>query len=82
MDTNLYTNTPILVLGSVFVTSGVPAFNASTTTFDGTVTNTSATNVEMIVGYRVYNTVATTTFVIDCDDISNQIVTSIALAVQ
>jgi hypothetical protein len=82
MDTNLYTNTPILVLGSVFVTSGVPAFNASTTTFDGTVTNTSATNVEMIVGYRVYNTVATTTFVIDCDDISNQIVTSMALAVQ
>ena len=82
IDARTYTNTPILVLGSVCIDTGTPAFNASTTTFDGTVTNTSATNVEMIVGYKIYNTVATSTFTIDCDDISNQMLTGMALAVQ
>ena len=82
IDARTYTNTPILVLGSVCTETGTPAFNASTTTFDGTVTNTSGTNIEMIVGYKIYNTVATTTFTIDCDDISNQILTGMALAVQ
>jgi hypothetical protein len=79
-DTHL--NTPILILGSVCVNTGTPAFNASTTTFDGTVTNTSATNVEMIVGYKIFNTVSGSTFTIDCDDISNQILMGLSLAVQ
>lgn len=82
MDVNLYTNIPILVLGSVCINTGTPAFNANTTTFDGTVTNTSATNVEMTVGYKIHNTVASTAFTIDCNDISNQILTGLALAVQ
>lgn len=66
-----FTNVPLLILGSQAIITGTPAFNASTTpAFDGTVTNTAATNIEMLVGYKIYNTNNASDHTIDMDEIS------------
>lgn len=77
-----FTNVPLLVLGSLGINTGTPAFNASTTAFDGTVTNTAATNIEMIAGYKIYNTNPASDHTIDMDDLSNQNLTALLLSVQ
>jgi len=77
-----FTNVPLLVLGSLGINTGTPAFNASTTSFDGTVTNTAATNIEMIAGYKIYNTNPASDHTIDMDDLSNQQLTALLLSVQ
>lgn len=70
LNTDTHTNVPILVLGALTVNSGTPAFNASTSpTFDSTVLNTAATNIETIVGYKIYNTTPGST-TIDSDQIT------------
>lgn len=66
-----FSNVPLLVLGSEAIITGTPAFNASTTpSFDGTVTNTGATNIEMIVGYKIYSSNPASDHTIDMDEIS------------
>ena len=82
LDTNTHTNTPILVLGSVNINSGTPAFNASTTTFNATIKNTGGTNIETIIGYTIYNTVTGSSYTVDCNDISNQQLLALSIAVQ
>lgn len=77
-----FTNVPLLVLGSLGINTGTPNFNASTTTFDGTVTNTGATNIEMIAGYKIYNTNPASDHTIDMDDLSDQQLTALLLSVQ
>lgn len=77
-----FTNVPLLVLGSIGINTGTPAFNANTTSFDGTVTNTAATNIEMITGYKIYNTNSASDHTIDMNDLSNQQLTALLLSVQ
>jgi hypothetical protein len=79
-----FTNVPLLVLGSLALSqAGSPAFNVSTSpAFDGTITHTGASNVEMAVGYKIYNTNPASDHTIDMDDIANQQLTSLLLSVQ
>lgn len=66
-----FTNVPLLVLGSQASTAGTPAFNASTTpAFDATIINTAATSLEVMIGYKIYNTNPASNHTIDMDDIS------------
>lgn len=58
---------PLLVLGSVISNSSTNlGLSATSPAFDGTVTNTAATNIEMAVGYKIYNS-APSDVVIDSD---------------
>lgn len=77
-----FTNVPLLVLGSIGINTGTPAFNASTTAFDATISNTLATNIETIAGYKIYNTNPASDHTIDMDDLSNQQLTALLLSVQ
>lgn len=66
-----FTNVPLLVLGAQAIQTGTPAFNVSTTpAFDDTIINTSATNIELLVGYKIYNTNPASDHTIDMDEIS------------
>jgi hypothetical protein len=81
-----FTNVPLLILGSQAIITGTPAFNASTSpAFDGTVTNTAGTNIEMLVGYKIYNTNNASDHTIDMDEISTgaaKLLSSYLLSVQ
>lgn len=74
---------PLLALGSVISNSPTNlGLAASDPDFDLVVTNTSATNIEMSVGYKIYNS-APSNIVVDSDSTtSNQALQSILLSIR
>lgn len=64
-----------IVFGSAAIVSGIPSFSEESPAFDATITNTSATNIETIIGYKIYN-LGFLTHNIDMLDLGENILTS------
>lgn len=90
-DVSSYTNRagsypqacPLLALGSVISNSSTNlGLTASDPDFDLVVTNTSATNIEMAVGYKIYNS-APSNIIVDTDSTTTlQVLQSILLSIR
>lgn len=70
----------VIVFGFQQGTSTTPAFNAATTAFDQTITNTAGTNQQgaLAVGFKIYNS-NPVNHTVDMDDLGNQRLTSFSL---
>lgn len=63
-------------IAAVNISTGTPAFSTQAPAFDATITNTAATNIETITGYKLFDAFTTSSQLIDMADLGNNILQS------